>query len=167
MAMVKAQTVSDVVAEIELKQSSFLAKHISGLPLHEGIECRVIFKDDGIVIKAEKGGSQQFRLAYNKIVDFQIPCKKNVQNTMVSSAGGAVAGAMLFGAPGAMVGGRARRQEIVKFEYSFIVTYKKDDDLADLYFHLDNGNLNAVNLVKKYKHLTACPAPGEVPVVDL
>lgn len=167
MAMVKAQTVSEVVAEIDLKKSSFLAKHISGLPLHEGIECRVIFKDDGIIIKAENGGSQQFRLAYNKIVDFQIPCKKIVQNTMVSSAGGAVAGAMLLGAPGAMIGGRTKRQEIVKFEYSFIVTYKKDNALADLHFQLNSGNLNVVKLVKQYKHLTACPAPGEAPIVDL
>ncbi len=170
MAKVTAQTVNDVVKEIELKKlkkESILVKHVSGLPMHEGIDCRVIFVDDSIIIMAEEGGSKQFRLAYNKIVDFQIPCEKDLRPVMVSSAGGAIAGARLFGTPGAMIGGRIQRYNFEKIEYSFIVTYKKDDDLADLHFRLISGKVRAVELVKKYKPLTACSASGEVPVVDL
>lgn len=158
----------------ELKKRSLPTKHISGLPLHEGAYCRVIFEEDSITIKTEEASSKQFRLAYNKIVDFQRSFKKNVEKNMVSNPGGAIAGAMLLGAPGAMVGGRAKKKEVITVEHFLIIVYKKDDDLENLHFQLRDDELfgtpvvvKAIKLIEKYKPLTACPAPGEVPVVDL
>ncbi len=157
----------------ELKKRSLPAVHISGLPLHKGAYCRVIFEEDGIIIKTGGEYSKEFKLAYNKIVDFQLPFKKNVENTMVSNPGGAIAGAMLFGAPGAMLGGKAKKKEIITVEHFLIITYKKDNTLENLHFKLRDDELfelvvvKADKLIEKYRPLTACPGPGEAPVVDL
>lgn len=158
----------------ELKKRSVPAVHISGLSLHEGAYCRVVFEEDGIVIITGGQYRKEFKLAYNKIVDFHLPFKKNVENAMVSSAGGAVGGAMLFGAPGAMIGGRAKQKEIMTVEYFLIITYKKDDDLENLHFQLRDDELfgtpvtvKAGKLIEKYRPRTACPGPGETSVVEL
>lgn len=159
----------------ELKKRSLPAVHISGLPLHEGAYCRVIFEEDGIIIKTGGEYSKEFKLAYNKIVDFQLQSKKNVETTMVSNPGGAIAGAMLFGAPGAMLGGKAKKKEIISFENFLVVTYKKDNDLENLHFQLWKESGDCVSkyfglankLIEKYRPRTACPAPGASPVVEL
>lgn len=156
----------------ELKKRSVPAVHISGLPLHEGAYCRVIFEEDSIIIKTGGEYSREFKLAYNKIVDFQLPFKKNEESTMVSNPGGAIAGAMLLGAPGAMVGGRAKKKKVITMEHFLIITYKKDNNMENLHFQLREESGVYVfgladKLIEKYRPLTACPGPGEAPVVDL
>lgn len=115
---------------------------------------------------------KQFSLAYNKITDFQLSFKKNEENTMVSNPGGAIAGALLMGAPGAMLGGRAKKKKVITVEYFLVITYKKDNALENLHFQLREEKwevvvIKAEKLIEKYRPLTACPAPGAAPVVEL
>ena len=159
----------------ELKNCFLPTLHVSGLPLLESEYCRIFFEEDGIIITTMGAYRKQFSLAYNKIVDFQLQSKKNVETTLVSNPGGAIAGAMLFGAPGAMLGGKAKKKEIISFENFLVVTYKKDNDLENLHFQLWKESGDCVSkyfglankLIEKYRPRTACPAPGASPVVEL
>lgn len=156
----------------ELKKRSFPTKHLSGLPLPDGMYCRIIFEEDGLTIMTEDEYRKQFSLAYNKIVDFQLSFKKNEENTMVSNPGGAIAGALLFGAPGAMLGGKAKKKKVITVEHFLVITYKKDNAQENLHFQLREEEwevaiIKAEKLIKKYRPLTACPAPGASSVVEL
>lgn len=151
------------------KRRMLASSHVSGLPIPDETGCSLIFEEDNLTIKTVEVDSIQFKVSYNKIVNLQTQTNYDLQNTMVSSAGGAVAGAMLFGAPGAMIGGRAKKKEIRTANYFFIVTYKKDNNLEYLHFRLWGASeaVRARKLINKYRPLTACPAPGTAPVVEL
>lgn len=170
--MMFGETREQKAARKELQKRSLPALHLSGLPLPDSAYCRIFFEDDGIIITTMGAYRKQFSLAYNKIADFQLQSKKNVETTMVSNPGGAIAGAMLFGAPGAMLGGKAKKKEVITFEHFLVITYKKDNALENLHFQLEEergiyvfGLAN--KLIEKYRPLTACPAPGASPVVEL
>ena len=82
---------------------------VSGLPLMHGALCKVISTYDKIVIDSQ---GTSFELAKEKITSITI--EKNITNHIqaVSSAGGAIAGAMAFGVIGASIGGRTMSKNI-------------------------------------------------------
>ena len=154
------------------KRRMLASSHVSGLPIPDETGCSLIFEEDNLTIKTVEVDSIQFKVSYNKIVNLQTQTNYDLQNTMVSSAGGAVAGAMLFGAPGAMIGGRAKKKKVITVEHFLVITYKKDNALENLHFQLreEVGEMvviKAEKLIEKYRPLTACPAPGTSPVVEL
>lgn len=159
----------DTPEKKERKKRTLASSHVLGLPIPEETGCALVFEEDNLKIKTVETNSSQFRVAYNKIVNLQTQTVYDVQNTMVSNPGGAIAGAMIFGAPGAMVGGRAKKKEVRTAKYYFIITYKKDNTLAHLHFRLWGAGeaLRAKKLIEKYRPRTACPGPGETPVVEL
>ena len=166
------ETREQKAARKELQKRSLPALHLSGLPLPDSSYCRIIFEEYGLTIMTEDEYRKQFSLAYNKIIDFQLSFKKNEENTMVSNPGGAIAGALLMGAPGAMLGGRAKKKKVITVEYFLVITYKKDNALENLHFQLREEKwevvvIKAEKLIEKYRPLTACPAPGAAPVVEL
>lgn len=166
------ETREQKAARKELQKRSLPALHLSGLPLPDSAYCQIIFEEDGLTIMTGGECRKQFSLAYNKIVDFQLSFKKNEENTMVSNPGGAIAGALLMGAPGAMLGGRAKKKKVITVEDFLMITYKKDNALENLHFQLRDevwevAVIKAEKLINKYRHLTACPAPGASPVVEL
>ena len=166
------ETREQKAARKELQKRSLPALHLSGLPLPGSMYCRIIFEEDGLTIMTEDEYRKQFSLAYNKIVDFQRSFKKNEENTMVSNPGGAIAGALLMGAPGAMLGGRAKKKKVITVEHFLVITYKRDNALENLHFQLreemwETVVIKAEKLINKYRPLTACPAPGASPVVEL
>lgn len=75
-----------------------------------------------------KSGSIQFKLAKSKIVDISITTDTDIQKQYVSSIGGAVGGAVLFGPLGAMIGGRAKQKKTINVSYYMIITYKNEND---------------------------------------
>lgn len=166
------ETREQKAARKELQKRSLPALHLSGLPLPDSSYCRIIFEEYGLTIMTEDEYRKQFSLAYNKITDFQLSFKKNEENTMVSNPGGAIAGALLMGAPGAMLGGRAKKKKVITVEYFLVITYKKDNALENLHFQLREEKwevvvIKAEKLIEKYRPLTTCPAPGAAPVVEL
>lgn len=166
------ETREQKAARKELQKRSLPALHLSGLPLPDSAYCQIIFEEYGLTIMTEDEYRKQFSLAYNKITDFQLSFKKNEENTMVSNPGGAIAGALLMGAPGAMLGGRAKKKKVITVEYFLVITYKKDNALENLHFQLREEKwevvvIKAEKLIEKYRSLTACPAPGAAPVVEL
>ena len=107
-------------------------------------------------------GGNTFNVALNKLTDVQIKTNAEIQKQYVSSVGGAVGGAVLFGPLGAMVGGRAKQKQIRTLEHYLIITYLKDGNVDYLSFLLPGLSTKAINLVKQYKPLLSGSA-----VVDL
>ncbi len=95
---------------IDHEKTIVYCKHQIGLPLAEGANCEVWHdEDEDKVVIASSGNA--FNLAFSKVTDITIKTDEEIQKAYVSSIGGAVGGAVLFGTLGAMVGGRAKEKE--------------------------------------------------------
>jgi len=138
----------------DLQRRSLGCTHISGLPLIQGVNCSVIFEEDNITIKTHDNNSTQFRLAYNKIVNLQAQSGTEIDSALISSAGGAVGGGMLFGVPGAIVGGRAKQKEVRTIRHYLVISYKKNDAVEYLNF-ITYDYLRTLKLIEKYMPLIA------------
>lgn len=143
----------------DLMQRTMLCEHMAGLPLAQGNQCKVLFEENAILIS---GGGNSFRVAYEKITDLAIKTDVEIQKSYVSSIGGAVGGAVLFGPLGAMVGGRAKERTSRKVEYYFIITYNKDDTIDYVSFRVFD-NLKAGKLIQRYKPMLS----GKRATIDL
>lgn len=110
--------------------------HMDGLPLAQGTPCAANIEDGILEVK---GGGTTFRLGLNKITDATVKTETEIQKAYVSSIGGAVAGAVVFGALGAMIGGRAKEKESKVEKFFLIITYLKEDgDIAYISFQADD-----------------------------
>lgn len=129
----KAEQKAKKQAVKEKQSRTFPCEHMAGLPLAQGSACIIVFNDDGISID---GGGNTFRVAFDKVTDLQIKTDVDIQKSYVSSIGGAVGGAVLFGPLGAIVGGRAKEKKTKTVEYYLIITYNKDGAVDYLSFHI-------------------------------
>ena len=117
----------------EFREKAFSGSHATGLPLAQDVPCVLSFQPDWISINS---GGNAFRIAYSKITDMQVVTDVEIQKQYVSSIGGAIGGAVLFGTLGAIVGGRAKERTTKNTEYYFVITYKKDGSLEAASFRL-------------------------------
>lgn len=111
----------------EYEKKHLMGKHQDGLPLASDIVCDVMMQNDGLSFKA---GGNIFNLPFDKITGFDIKTEEEIQKQYISSVGGAVGGAVLFGALGAMVGGRAKEKKSKITRHYLIITYTKDQKVA-------------------------------------
>ena len=109
-------------------------KHINGLPIPENSICSVISYTDKFVFSAN---GLSFNLLKSKITDICIKTDIEISKQVVSSIGGAIGGAVLFGPLGAIIGGRAKNREIKTTTQYLIFTYIKDNDVKYLGFIMD------------------------------
>lgn len=135
----------------ELRNRTIQGKHVSGLKgLATGTECKLIFNEDHIFIE---GGGGSFRLSFEKVIDVTITTDVEFQKSYVSSVGGAVGGAALFGTAGAMIGGRTKEKTSRVVEHYAIVSYVKDGAIDCLSFHLPPlSSINANNIIGRYQN---------------
>ncbi|MCI1981996.1 MAG: hypothetical protein LKJ45_02415 [Oscillospiraceae bacterium] len=113
--------------------SNTSARHFTGLPLAEGTNCTIRHNPDGFVFTA---GGNTFNLSNDKITDMCIKTDAEIQRQYVSSVGGAVGGAVLFGPIGAMIGGRAKEKKTTNLTHYLIITYLKDGQIAYICFEV-------------------------------
>ena len=92
--------------------SAFSCTHLSGLPLGE-VQCYARAYDTKIVFKKEQS---TFELPYEKIVSAELTEKSKLVG---ASAGSAIAGAIMFGALGAIIASRPKNKK----EYILVITY--------------------------------------------
>ena len=97
--------------------------HVNGLPIPENVLCEVFSYPDRIDFKS---GTTEIKLPKEKITDISIKTDTEIQQQLVSSAGGAIAGAMLFGSLGAIIGGRVKTKKVKTTTNYLIITYKRD-----------------------------------------
>lgn len=142
--------------KIRNNNASYMAilKHFYGLPIADGIMTRCFWCNDKVIFEAN-GAS--FNLPFSKITDVSIKTDVEIQKQYVSSAGGAVAGAVLFGPLGAAIGGRAKEKTNRQITTYLIFTYLDNQELK--YIALESSYLpNAqkfVNAFQKIKPATA------------
>lgn len=108
----------------ETMHTKLFVNHFYGLPVVEGTH--TVIED----IKEEflfTASGNEFRLNKNKITDISIKRDVDIQKQYVSSVGGAIGGAALFGSVGAMIGGRAKEKKTKTVNRYIIFTYIKDD----------------------------------------
>lgn len=126
-------------------------KHVVGLPLAEGAHCALTFDKEGVEISS---GGNNFRLAVEKITDVTITTSTAIQKSYVSSVGGAVAGAALFGPLGALVGGRVKEMADEVIDEYFIITYTKDGVINYLSFLVpDEEGLKVIKIIEYFRPL--------------
>lgn len=149
---------AEVAAEQKFAQMHTLqAAHAAGLPLAEGTKCTVFFDRESI--KASGGGTI-FSLENARVADVEIKTDKEIQTAYVSSVGGAIGGAVLFGALGAMVGGRAKEKKTETVSFYLIITYSKDEQIDYISFQVFDEKA-ASTIVREWKK-SAAATPREV-----
>ena len=99
-----------------------------GLSVPEDTMCNIYLCNDHYEFEAN---GITFSLKKEKITDISLKTNTEIQNQLVSSAGGAVAGAMLFGPLGAIIGGSIKEKKSKKITDCLIFTYIKDDNTID------------------------------------
>lgn len=132
--------------EKEAAQRTLVCEHIGGLPLAQFAACTVSFEDDCIAIHSS---GNAFNLSYDKITAMDLRTSTEIQKAYVSSAGGAIAGGVLFGPLGAMVGGRVKEKKSTTVENFIIFTYLKDGNIDYLSFKVQVAS-KAMKLIQQY-----------------
>ncbi len=117
----------------------FPAKHLSGLPLAQDISCTITADEHSFKIT---GGGNSFELEKYKVTSIDIKTDREIQQQYVSSIGGAVAGAALFGPLGAIIGGRAKKKTVSeKVQHYLIFTYRTDGEIRYVGFEIYPNSL--------------------------
>lgn len=126
-------------------------QHIYGLPVPENTFVSIYSYPNNIIFTKDK---TEITLEKNKLTDVCITTDVDIQKSYVSSIGGAVGGAVLFGPVGAMIGGRAKAKTS-KTIYSYLIfTYKKDNenDFCFIGFDVTNKVFEASRFVDEFKN---------------
>lgn len=136
--------------EEKVKKSGITStsKHISGLPIAENIVCIITSYSDKITITSN---GATFNLEKKKITDVSIKTETEIQEQYVSSAGGAVGGAMLFGALGAVVGGRAKKKKTKTVNKYLIISYMSDEELKFIVFDVSVNIWSAMKIADDFR----------------
>jgi len=87
---------------------------------------------------------------FSKLTDVSIITDKEIQQQVVSSVGGAVAGGLLFGPGGAMIGGRAKQRTATRVRYYLIFSYEKDGSVSYIAFEATQSITNASKFAKEF-----------------
>lgn len=125
------------------------AQHVNGLPLAENAACIIESFPDKFSFSS---GKATFDLDKNKITDMCIKTDNELQQQYVSSIGGAVGGAMLFGPLGAIIGGRSKKKTVSRKTISYlIITYESDNTIKYIGFDVSSSIASAIMFVNEYK----------------
>lgn len=112
--------------------------------------CKLTCLRSRIIIQAN---GQEFNLQTDKLIDVSIMTNTEIQKQYVSSAGGAVAGAMLLGPIGAILGGSASKRSIKTNTKYLIFTYLADVQTKYILFDVTKKTPQAKRLVKQFSYL--------------
>lgn len=121
--------------------------HEIGLPIPQGMICLLKLFESKIEIEAN---NTFFSLNIEKIKDVVIKTDIDIQKSYVSSAGGAVAGGLMFGSVGALIGGRVKQKTDKQINYILIITYEKEENIKYIGFDVTNQYKEAQKFVSHF-----------------
>lgn len=121
--------------------------HVNGLSIPENTLCEIYSYPERIEIKAN---GTLFKLEKLRLNDVCIKTDVEIQSQFVSSIGGAIGGAVLFGTLGAMIGGRARNKKSKTIHNYLIFTYAKDNEVKYIGFDATNALSKALDFVNEF-----------------
>lgn len=120
--------------------------HMTGLPIAQGAPCICGIEADRFEFS---GSGNQFHLRFDKITSMDIKTDVEIEKQYVSSIGGAIGGAILFGPLGAIVGGRVKEKKSKEITYYLIFTYLKDENVDYISFEIPQHNLKKADKMKR------------------
>lgn len=121
-------------------------RHQAGLPLAQDAVCTIFYDADRFQIT---GAGNTFELSYEKLTDISVKTDTEIQKQYVSSVGGAIAGGMVFGPLGAIVGGRAKQKKTTETTYYLIFTYNSDNQICYTSFEISSNQLGMARTWEK------------------
>ena len=131
----------------ELERNTVSLPLLHGLPLPKRTVCTIAFAEDLVRIYAN---GAQFSLPAERVLDVHVQKEQRQQTQYVSSAGGAVAGAKIGGAFGAMLGGRIQPKTIFSVRYLLVLTYQKGAGVSYLAFSIPKGHRRIRRLARRF-----------------
>lgn len=147
----KAQRTEKIQHKIEQHEQSLRTctmKHVNGLPIAENMDCTITSADDKFIFSS---GSMHFELDKSKITDICIKTEQEIQEQYVSSVGGAVGGAMLFGTLGAMIGGRAKKKKVKNETHHYLIITYQSPEVKYIGFEIGLSLSSAYRFVDDFK----------------
>jgi hypothetical protein len=121
--------------------------HVSGLPIAQDAQTYLYLCEDKIIFERN---DTIYNLYWDKIKDVTIKTDAEIQKSYVSSVGGAVAGGVLFGPLGAIIGGRAKTKIDKRISNYLIFTYSKEETIDFISFEV-TGISKAKEFVKFFE----------------
>lgn len=118
-----------------------------GLPIAENTLCSILSCPTYYEFNAN---NTTFKLDKEKVQDVCIKTDREIQKNYVSSVGGAVGGAILFGPLGAIIGGRAKEKKNTTITSYLIFTYQKEQEIQYISFNATNS-FAALKFVNEFK----------------
>lgn len=115
---------------------SGLMEHMCGLSdVPEGAICQICLCENQYAFIRN---GLEYTLPFEKVIDVSVKTETEIRNSYVSSIGGAIGGAALFGTLGAMVGGRAKKKTDKIIHQYLIFAFQKQEETAFLSFDCTN-----------------------------
>ena len=111
------------IKELGAQGGAFL-RHVAGLPVSEGAVCGLFLLPNAIAVESN---ASSFYIGFGQITEITVKTDVEVREAYVSSAGGALAGGIMFGALGAMVGGRTKKKTTRNYTKFLIIGYNPSD----------------------------------------
>ncbi len=142
--------------ESKEKGTEILAKisvhHVEGLPISEKTSCELALTSNNLSII---GGGTNFNIAAYQLKAVELKTDKEIANIVHSSAVKGIAGGLLFGPIGLVVGARATNKEKKTYKHYLILNYiNSTGELAAIMFNVsDWDTLRARKIVEKAKSL--------------
>ena len=141
----------DKARQKAMKDSTGQLTLIGGLGnLPQGSVCDVYYNQ--VRIKFLVSG-QEFTLDVSKLLDVSVMTSTQIQQQYVSSIGGAVAGAVLLGPLGAIIGGSAKKKNLNSKTRYLVISYISNDETKYIVFDVTTNSVLGNQLEKKYKAL--------------
>ena len=146
--MKKKNLINNSMAE---KNATLFAclSHVNGLPIPENVSCNIYSTPNKYEIISN---GLTFNLDKNKVTDVCLKTDVEIQKQYVSSIGGAVGGAVLFGTLGAMIGGRAKQINIREVHTYLIFTYESNGEIKYTGFDATNYLAKAGPFVDEFRN---------------
>lgn len=113
------------------KNVKCFAEHVQGLGIPKGARCSIELTEDVLNIVFNKF---DFNVDVDDIADISIVSEEDIVNQKVSSVGGAVAGALLFGPLGAIVGGRVKNVKTKTSTKYFVIFVNNEEGIHTISF---------------------------------
>lgn len=142
----------------ELRGQLQLVGGLGNLPA--GAACSVRCVDTELSFTS---AGQEFVLGVDKLIDVSVMTTEELKGQYVSSVGGAIAGAVLLGPIGAIIGGRATQKTARTFSKYLVVAYSSEGGAQHIVFDVTGNIALGHQIQNKYRYLKS----GEKIRVDL
>jgi Na+/H+ antiporter NhaD/arsenite permease-like protein len=121
--------------------------HIYGLPVAQNMLTQIFSNPNEYEFIT---GNTSFKLNKSKVTDVSITNNVEIQKNNVSSIGGAISGAILFGAVGAVIGGRSKEKTSNIIHSYLVFTFLDNNEIKYIAFNCTNA-IQAKKFVEEFK----------------